>query len=149
MKVTVDYTDHLRSALAASQARTDRIIGAGLSDMAHEFVMAAQAKTKPGPYQRSFRADPVVGLSVVAGSDSPLAAVLERGRRPGRRPPAQSIRKRKGGSAEAAARAAVRIGERGTKGMWTVKKAAAQIRQNGTVERIARDALAAVADLKG
>ena len=149
MRVTVDYTDNLRDAIASSQARMDRIIGAGLSDMAHEFVQAAQARTKPGPYQRSFRANAAIGLAVEAGSDSPLASVLERGRRPGGRPPAQSIRKRRGGSQQAAERAADRIGERGTKGTWTVKKAAQQVRTDGTIERIARDALAAVADLKG
>jgi hypothetical protein len=149
MRITVEYSNELGPALAASQARLDRIIGAGLSDMAHEFVMAAQARTKPGQFQRSFRADPVVGLAVEAGSDSPLAAILERGRRPGGRPPAQSIRKRRGGSQQAAERAADRIAQRGTKGMWTVKKSAQQVRTDGTVERIARAALAAAADLRG
>jgi hypothetical protein len=149
MRVTVDYSENLEGAIAGSRERFDRIIAAGLSDMAHELVMAAQARTKPGPYQRSFRAAPVVGMSVEAGSDSPIASILERGRRPGGRPPAQSIRKRKGGSQEAAERAADRIAARGTKGMWTVKKSVAQVRSDGTIERIARAALAAAADLKG
>jgi hypothetical protein len=149
MRVTIESSDNLQRALSGSRERLDRIIAAGLSDMAHEFVQAAQARTKPGPYQRSFRASPVIGMSVEAGSDSPLASILERGRRPGGRPPAQSIRKRKGGSTQAAERAADRIAARGTKGMWTVKKSVAQVRTDGTIEQIARAALAAAADLKG
>lgn len=152
MKVSVEMTDNLARALQRSQARADDIMGAGLRDLAHEFVQAAQGIAKNGPYARSFRADTIVtlgmhGLGVAAGSDSPMAALLERGRKPGKRPPPQSIRKRAGGSFEAAERTANRIERSGTKGRWTVKRANAQIKTDGTFERVARRTLAAIADL--
>ena len=79
-----------------------------------------------------------------AGSTSPMAALIERGRRPGRRPPVQSIAKRNGGNLEAAARAADKIARQGTRGRYVVKRANTRIRNDGTIERIARDALAAI-----
>lgn len=152
MKVSVEMTDNLARALRSSQARADDIMGAGLRDLGHEFVQAAQGIAKNGPYARSFRVDSTVslgrrGLGLDAGSDSPMAALLERGRKPGRRPPPQSIRKRAGGSFEAAARSADRIERSGTKGRWTVKRANAQIKADGTFERVARRTLAAITDL--
>lgn len=148
VKVTVEMTDQLARAINASQDRAESIMAAALSDIGHEFVQAAVPLAGVGPYGRSFKAVPQPGLAVEAGSDSPAAALIERGRRPGRRPPPQSIRKRAGGSFEAAERAADRIEARGTRGRWVVKRANAKIKQDGTIERIARDALKAITDLE-
>lgn len=142
-KVTFDrgLTDMLRSGGDRAQA----IMRAGTSDIAHEFVQrAGELAGGGGPYARSFSASPS-GDAVTAGSKSPLARVLEKGRKPGHRPPPASIRKRHGGSYAAAAAAADRIAARGTKGRYVVKKANASIRQDGTIERIARRVVDAVA----
>jgi hypothetical protein len=147
-------SDQLARALNASQDRVDSISSAMLRDVGHEFVKTATSLAGAGPYGRSFKVDPQMtagtsGPAVLAGSDSPMAAIIERGRRPGRRPPAQSIGKRSGGSNEAAARAADRIAARGTRGRWVVKKANAQIKSDGTLDRLARNALQAITDLGG
>jgi hypothetical protein len=84
---------------------------------------------------------------VVAGSVSPMASIIERGRKPGRPPAARSLQKRSGRSAAAAQRAAARIGERGTRGRWTIKKAGRQIANDGTIDRIVAGTLQAMGSL--
>lgn len=144
MRVHVVWSGDLERRFREGSERADRIVQAGLSHIGHEMVQAAQQIAKAGPYGRSFKVVPHP-RGVEAGSSSPMAAVLERGRRPGRRPPPQSIRKRSGGSFAAAERAADRIEHVGTRGRWVVKRANAQIKRDGTMTRIAREALEAIA----
>lgn len=125
--------------------RAQDIMRAGTSDIAREFVdHAVQLAGGTGPYPQSFSSTPS-GDSVTAGSRSPLAALIEKGRRPGERPPPASIRKRQGVSYQAASQAADKIAARGTRGRYVVKKAAAAIRNDGTIDRVARRVVAAVA----
>ena len=147
MKITVTYVDAERLAekWRDDANRVDRITQAALSDVGREFVNAATQIAGAGPYGRSFLASPS-GSSIEAGSKSPMAALLEDGRRPGRRPPTQSIRKRRGGSFEAARRAADKIAVRGTRGTHTVRRANKQIKNDGTLDRIARAALSAISE---
>lgn len=147
MKITVELSGDLQRALTRARRETDNVSDDALDRIADEWVDAAQVLAGGGRYGRSMKSNGVSGRAVEAGSDSPMASILERGRRPGKAPPAQSIRKRSGGSYQAAQRAADRIAQRGTNGRWTVKKANAQIRNDGTIERIARAALADMASL--
>lgn len=144
--MSIDDAGRLADRWREQADRCDRVTQSALGEIAVEFVQAAgKLAGGAGPYQRSFTARPS-GSAVEAGSTSPMAAVLERGRKPGRRPPPQSIRKRSGGSYEAAARAADRIAARGTRGRFVVKRAATQIRRDGTVEKIGRRALRTILD---
>ena len=141
-KVTFDrgLVDMLRNGGERAQS----IMRAGTADIAHHFVQRAVELAGTGPYGRSFSASPD-GDAVVAGSKSPMAGVIEKGRKPGHRPPPASIRKRRGGSYATAARIADRIAARGTRGRYVVKKANASIRSDGTIDRIARRVVEAVA----
>lgn len=142
-KVTIDKG--LAERLVRGGEHAQSIMRAGLSDIGNKFVdKARQLAGGSGPYPESFSAKPS-GDSVTAGSRSPLAAVLEGGRKPGKRPPPASIRKRSGGSYAAAAKAADRIAAHGTKGRYVVKKANAAIRNDGTIDKIARHVVAAIA----
>ncbi len=147
MTIRIKYSGDLARALDRADGRAESIAAAAGRDVGHEFVTAArQLAGNSGPYAQSFTVRPD-GNATEAGSDSPLAAILERGRRPGRRPSPNLIRSVKGGSQQAAERAADRIAARGTKGRWIVKKAARQIRTDGTVERITRAAVEAMGSL--
>lgn len=141
-KVTFDrgLTEMLRNGGERAQA----IMRAGTADIAHHFVQRAGGLAGSGPYGQSFSATPD-GDAVVAGSKSPMAKLIEKGRKPGDRPPPASIRKRRGGSYAGAARAADKIAARGTKGRYVVKKANAAIRSDGTIDRVARRVVEAVA----
>jgi hypothetical protein len=152
--VKVEITNNLARALDASQDRMDSITASMLGDIGHEFVMAARAMAGAGPYGRSFRVDPQITLGVSgrglrAGSDSPMAAIIERGRKPGHAPSIASLTKRSRSGAAGKAGMAERIGRRGTKGRWVVKKANAQIKADGTMNRIAGNGLRAITDLGG
>ena len=146
MKITISYPDSERLAekWRSDANRVDRISQAALSHIGDEFAQAArQIAGGSGRYVQSFTVRPS-GSVVEAGSKSPMAALIEKGRRPGRRPPVQSIAKRNGGDFEKAARAADKIARQGTRGRYVVKRANARIRKDGTIERIARDALTAI-----
>jgi len=147
MKVVVSLSaaEWLAAKWEADAARCERVTQAALSDLGRELVQHARQLVDAGRYAESFVARPV-GSAVEAGSKSPLAAVIERGRRPGRRPPAASIQKRAGGSFEAAEKAAARIAAQGTRGRFIVKRANAAMRKDGTTERIAREALRAIVE---
>lgn len=144
MTVTVRFSGDLEAALASSRDRCESIGQSALRDIGHEFVLAAQTLAGTGPFGRSFTVVEHPG-AVEAGSTSPIAAILEDGRAPGRRPPANVL----SGSAAARNRAADRIAARGTKGKRTVRKANAQIRDDGTLDRITHAALGAMSDLGG
>lgn len=141
----VEFDPGLIDRLRNGGERAQGIMRAGLSDIGREFVDRAGSIAGPGPYGDSFSSTPD-GDTVTAGSKSPMAALIERGRRPGRRPPPQSIVKRKGGSMAAAGKAADRIAASGTKGRHVVKKANSLLRFDGTIERVARQVVKAVAD---
>jgi hypothetical protein len=140
----VEFEPGLIAMLRSGGERAQSLMRAGTSDIAHEFVQRAEELAGPGPYGQSFSANPE-GDAVMAGSRSPLARVIEKGRKPGDRPPPASIRKRAGGSYAAAARAADKIAARGTRGRYVVKRAGAAIRNDGTIDRIARRVVEAVA----
>lgn len=125
--------------------RAQSIMRAGTADIARQFVENAVVLAGgDGPYPHSFSATPD-GDDVTAGSKSPMAGVLERGRKSGLRPPPASIRKRRGGSYAAAAKAADKIAQSGSRGRYVVKKAAAQVRHDGTIDRVCRRVVEAVA----
>lgn len=143
MKISVSVVEgkNLADRWRDDAARCDRITQDALDDIGTAFVRTAQQLAPgDGAYSQSFSSQPS-GSAVEAGSDSPMAALIEKGRRPGRRPSPQSIRKRSGGSYAAAARAADRIAAQGTRGRFTVKRANAAIKKDGTIDRIARRAL--------
>lgn len=140
----VTFEPGLIEMLTNGGDRAQEIMRSGTSDIAHEFVQRAVQLAGPGPYGNSFSATPN-GDTVTAGSRSPMAALIEKGRKPGRRPPPASIRKRKGGSYAAAAKAADKIAATGTKGRYYVKKANAMVRNDGTIDRVARRVVEAVA----
>ncbi len=143
MKVTVTVVEgeQLAARWRQDANRVDRIAQAALSHIGDEFVNAArQIAGGTGAYPQSFTVRPS-GSMVEAGSKSPLAAIIEKGRRPGRRPPPQSIAKRSNKGGAAAVRAADRIATQGTRGRYVVRRANTRIRQDGTIERIARRAL--------
>lgn len=148
MKISVVVSHDLSEALERCRNRADGIMHAALAELGDELVGRAAGLAGSGPYGRSF--DSVSdGDHTVAGSRSPMASIIERGRKPGRRPPAQSIRKRSGGSFAAAEKAAGRIEKQGTKGRWIVKRARQSMHSDGTFDRVARQALVDIADLKG
>lgn len=146
MKVSVSVVEgqQLADRWRRDANRVDRITQAALSHIGDEFVQAArQIAGGTGRYPQSFTVHPS-GSAVEAGSKSPMAAIIEKGRRPGRRPPPQSIAKRSGGTDEQALKAANKIARQGTRGRYVVKRANTRIRRDGTIERIARRALVAI-----
>lgn len=145
--IRVSFSGDLEAALAAAADRCESIAGAAVRDVGHELVLAAQTLAGTGPYGQSFTVVPDGTTAAEAGSTSPMAAILEKGRGPGRRPSPNALQAAFGGSHAAAVRAADRIAARGTKGKRTVKKASYQIRDDGTLERITGNALAAMAEL--
>jgi len=141
---TVTQDPRLEQMLRDGSERAQAIMRAGLSDIGHQFVeRAVELAGGDGHYAQSFSSTPN-GDSVTAGSRSPMAGVIERGRKPGRRPPPASIRKRSGGSYAAASKAADRIEHHGTKGRYVVKKAAASIRNSGTIAQVVRNVAVAI-----
>jgi len=146
VKVRVEMSGALSRALAASSARAAEVASRGLVDIAEAWLVEAQRQAPAGPYRESLRIRDE-GSSVVAGSTSPLASVIERGRRSGRRPPTRSIQKRAGGTNQAAADAAESIASRGSRGLWVVRDARQQVFRDGTMAAIARRTLEEIADL--
>lgn len=126
IKVTIESSGlaRLRDGSAMSQAR----MMAGLDELGELFVSTARQSAGGGRFAQSF-AWTRDGDAVVAGSSSPLASIIEKGRKPGRRPPTSS---------RVSPAAATRIAQSGTKGRFVVKKTATKIRQAGHVQRIAR-----------
>ncbi len=149
MRFSVEVSPALEQALRDNADRCHSIMLAGLSHIGSELADAARELAGgTGAYARSMRSAPN-GESVVAGSVSPMASLIERGRKPGTAPPARSIQKRSGGSYAAAQRAAARIGEQGTRGQWTIKKAGKRIANDGTIDRIVSETLRAMGSLGG
>ena len=146
MKVSVEMSGALSRALAASSARAAEVANRGLVDIAEAWLVEAQREAPAGPYRQSLRIRDE-GSSVVVGSTSPLAAVIERGRRSGRRPPARSIQKRAGGTSRAATDAAESIASRGSRGLWVVRNARQQVFRDGTMASVARRTIEQIADL--
>ena len=147
MKITVSHASavDLAAKWRGDVERAGRVTDAMLRHLGFEHARRAGELAGGGRYGQSFTFRPA-GSAVESGSTSPMAAILERGRRPGHRPPVQSIVKRSGGSLEAARRTADRIAVQGTRGQWVVKKANAQLKRDGTFERIAREGLRAIVE---
>ena len=137
MKIDVEVDGRLADRLRVGSARADELMLGGLVEIADEFVGRARQEAGAGRFARSFDSTVVSGDTVVAGSRSPLAAILEKGRKPGKRPPI---------SRRISPETATRIAAQGTKGTFVVKKAATQIRRDGTVERVARQVVERIAD---
>jgi hypothetical protein len=130
-KATIDsqLVDHARAA----RARIDDRVSAGLDELGHQWVAAAgQIAGGTGDYRQSFTSVNS-GRAVEVGSTSPLAHVIEAGRRPGKRPPVR--RRRSGDRYGVTPAAAEKIARSGTRGRFVVKRTAAKIR-NGTLQRI-------------
>lgn len=129
MNIDVQIDGRLADKLRDGSDRADSLMLGGLVELGDAFVSAARQVAGPGRFANSFASTTAASDTVIAGSRSPLAAVLEKGRKPGRRPPI---------SRRISPAAATRIAAQGTKGKYTVRKAATQIRRDGTVERVAR-----------
>lgn len=138
MKITVEIDSGLVDRLRRGGDRADMLMLDGLDRLGEALVTQARVDAGSGPYGRSFSSTRDGRHAVVAGSRSPLAAIIEKGRKPGRRPPA--VR------GKLSAEAADRIARSGTKGRYVVRNAAARLRSDGVVDRVARDVVARVAE---
>jgi hypothetical protein len=151
MRFSVEVSPALEQALRDNADRCHSIMQAGLSHIGSELADAARELAGgTGAYARSMRSAPD-GDSVVAGSVSPMASLIERGRKPGQRPPVtrKAGQRRSGGRDGVTAAAARRIGEQGTRGQWTIKKAGKRIANDGTIDRIVSETLRAMGSLGG
>jgi hypothetical protein len=136
VKITVTVPPGLADRLARGSTEAQRHMDAGLREIGAAFVDAASGRARGrGRFARSFDYTASPG-KVTAGSRSPLASIIEHGRKPGRRPPV---------SDRMSPAAAAKIGRSGTRGRFVVKKAAAAIRDDGTVDRVARQVVVSVA----
>lgn len=150
MRYTVEVSPSLERALRDNAERCHSIMQAGLSHIGSELADAArEIAGGTGAYARSMRSAPD-GDSVVAGSVSPMASIIERGRAPGQRPPVtRRAGQRRRANDGVTAAAAKRIGEQGTRGRWTIKKAGRRIANDGTIDRIVAETLRAMGSLEG
>jgi hypothetical protein len=146
--ITVDADDRLQRLLLERSGDAQRIAVDALGMIGDEFVTEARRRVRGGRFQASldWARD---GDDVVVGSTSPLAHILEVGRRPGRRPSPQSLAAASGMSLGAAVKAADAIAESGTKGMHTVRNSAAQVRRDGGFDRMAAHVMTQVGSLDG
>ncbi len=148
MDITVTIDDRLADQLRRGGEHAQRLMRDGLADIGDEFVQRAASLAGSGPFARSFSTSPA-GDTVTAGSTSPMAKLIEHGRRPGRRPPGGDRRTIAGRGARMSNAAADRIAAQGTRGRFVVRRAAAEIRRDGTIDRIARRVVTDVANLEG
>lgn len=135
----------LADALRARAGDCRRVAHDGLRELGEEWVRQARALARTADYADSMGMR-VESDAVVVGTSSPLGVVLERGRRPGRRPPAQSVAKRSG-SAGRAADAADTIGRRGTRGRWVVRRARQAVFESGRQAEIVAATAARMVEL--
>ena len=148
MKVTVEVDDRLQRILKDRSDDAQRIAVDALGMLGEDWVTVARKKVRGGRFQSSLNWARE-GDDVVVGSTSPLAHILEVGRRPGRRPAAASLSAATGMSLAAATKAADAIAESGTKGLHTVRNSAAQVRRDGGFEKMAAHVMAQVGSLEG
>lgn len=138
MNITVSIDRGLGDMLRRGGERADVLMLDGLDELGRAFVDQARRTAGAGVYARSFDSRRDGSSSVVAGSRSPLAAVIEKGRKPGRRPPVNR-------PSSMTSQAATKIAAKGTKGRYVVKRAAASVRNDGTVDRVARNVVRRIA----
>lgn len=128
MKVTVEVSPALAAALRGRAGDAQRVAHDGLQELGRAWVDEARQLARTGPYADSMGMR-VESDAVVVGTRSPLGVVLERGRRPGKQPPTQSIAKRSAsGDPGSAAKA---IGRSGTRGRWVVRRARQAVFDSG------------------
>lgn len=137
MRITATVDGRFVDQLRRGSERAESLMLEGLDRLGDEFVTQARAMAGPGRFGQSFSSQRDGRRTVIAGSNSPLAAIIEKGRKPGRRPPVIKGR--------ITPEAATRIAQSGTKGTYVVRKAATKVRRDGTVDRIARDVVERVA----
>lgn len=138
MKITVTVDGNLLDRLRRGGERAEGLMLGGLDRLGDEFVTQARAMAGSGRFGQSFSSKRDGRRAVIAGSTSPLASIIEKGRKPGRRPPVIKGR--------ITPEAATRIAQSGTKGTFIVKKAATKLRRDGTAARVARDVVERVAE---
>jgi hypothetical protein len=145
VKLKAASSPALTNALDAAKARGDVARREGLEAIGEAFVDAFRSRI--GGQLAKTAAFEVSGSHVDAGSPSPLAAILERGRKPGRRPPPAALAKSMGVSHAVAERRADAIAAKGTRGRRYVEKSANDVNRND-LPRIARETAERLAALK-
>jgi hypothetical protein len=136
--ITVTVDQEVADILRRGGERSEAIVRDSLDELGDAFVSHARPLAGAGPYGQSFSSHRSGDSAVVAGSTSPLAAIIERGRKPGRRPPGGDRRTTSGRGLRLGNSAADRIARSGTKGRYIVKKSAAQVRSDGTLSDVVR-----------
>jgi hypothetical protein len=136
MNISVTVEPGLADLLRRGGQRADDLMLDGLDELGRAFVDQARRTAGAGAYARSFDSRRDGSNRVVAGSRSPLASIIEKGRKPGRRP---TINRRM------TPQAATQIAAKGTRGRYVVKRAAETVRSDGTVDRVARDVVRRIA----
>lgn len=127
--ITVTVDNEVAEILRRGGDRAQAVMRDGLDELGDAFVSQARARAGGGVFGRSFSSQRSGGSAVIAGSSSPMAALIEKGRKPGRRPPS---------SRHLTPNAADRIARSGTKGRYIVKKSATQVRVDGTMRDVVR-----------
>ena len=141
----VHWSGGLVEAVSSASSRASTEMQRGLDDIGDAFLDNVKARIKGSRLPSTVSIERTRD-SVEIGSDSPMAALIERGRRPGRMPSPAVLQRSLGVSHKVAVERAEQIAKRGTRGRKYFEKTADEVR-SGAIPRIMSETARRIGEL--